>query len=230
MIYITGDTHGFEFKKLNSDNFPQNKDLTKNDYVIITGDFGLVWNNNPEELFWRQWLERKNFTTLFIDGNHENFEMLNKYPIESWNGGNVRKISDSIIHLMRGQVFTIDDKKIFTFGGATSVDKLYRKEGISWWEQELPNVKEMNEGLDNLKKHNNKVDYILTHTTSTSTLNILGKYYNFIPEYDTLTNYFDIISNEIEYTHWYFGHFHQDLEIIEKQTVTYNKIHEIKRE
>lgn len=95
--------------------------------------------------------------------NHENHDALDAYPVEFWNGGKVHKISDSIIHLMRGQVFTIEGKKFFTMGGAESHDKIYRKEGISWWPREMPSNDEYEEGLANLDKVNNQVDYILSH-------------------------------------------------------------------
>ena len=81
-VFITGDLHGnIDIKKLNSKNFPEGNSLTKEDYVIICGDFGLVWNNSAEELYWRKWLDEKPWTTLFVDGNHENFNLLNDYPI-----------------------------------------------------------------------------------------------------------------------------------------------------
>ena len=68
-IFITGDTHGsINISKLNSKNFPEGNNLTKNDYVIICGDFGLVWNNNGEDHLWRRWLDDKPWTTLFVDG------------------------------------------------------------------------------------------------------------------------------------------------------------------
>lgn len=130
-MFVTGDLHGYEdISKLNSKRFPANKHLTKEDYVIVAGDFGLVWDHQQDELYWRKWLARKNFTTLFIDGNHENFDLLNSYPVEQWNGGKIHKINDSILHLMRGQVFSIHGLKVFTFGGAQSHDKAYRKENV----------------------------------------------------------------------------------------------------
>ena len=74
--------------------------------------------------FWwsLDWLNEKNSTTLFVDGNHENFTRLYNYPVEEWHGGKVHKIRDSVLHLMRGEIFEINDKKIFTFGGAKSHD------------------------------------------------------------------------------------------------------------
>lgn len=85
MIYITGDIHGTisVAKRLNTKNFPKQRELTKKDYVIITGDFGLIWKLDAEDQFWLKWLNKqKSFTTLFIDGNHENFDLLESYPIE----------------------------------------------------------------------------------------------------------------------------------------------------
>jgi len=46
MIFITGDTHiPYDIGKLSTKRFSQQKLLAKNDYVIICGDFGGVWNN-----------------------------------------------------------------------------------------------------------------------------------------------------------------------------------------
>lgn len=75
MIYITGDTHG-DVTRFSMDNFPEQKTFTdqNENYVIICGDFGLVWNYLTEthsEKYWLNWLEAKKFTTLFVDGNHE---------------------------------------------------------------------------------------------------------------------------------------------------------------
>lgn len=68
-IFITGDLHGsINISKLNSENFIEGKNLTKDDYVIVCGDFGLIWNNNGEDCWWRNWLNDKPWTTLFVDG------------------------------------------------------------------------------------------------------------------------------------------------------------------
>ena len=86
--------------------------------------------------------------------------MLNSLPTEEFCGGIAHKINDSIYHLMRGMVYTIDNKKIFTFGGAESHDKNQRTEGVSWWKDEMPNENEYKIAYDNLKAHDNKVDFI----------------------------------------------------------------------
>lgn len=82
-IFVTGDLHGqIDIRKLNKRNFPIQDELTKEDYLIIVGDFGLVWHDTKEEQYWTKWLSTRNFTTLFIDGNHENFDRLDAYPVE----------------------------------------------------------------------------------------------------------------------------------------------------
>ena len=186
MIYLTGDTHS-DFTRFSTDKFPVQREMTKNDYVIICGDFGGVWNYLVEstyEKYWSNWLNEKNFTTLFVDGNHENFTRLYKYPVEEWHGGKVHKIRDSILNLMRGEIFDIDNKKFFTFGGARLHDiqegilnldeeekiYAYRKRGAffrirdySWWNLEMQTKKEMKNGINTLEKVNYKVDYIITH-------------------------------------------------------------------
>lgn len=221
MIYITGDTHGpIDIHKLSKRYF-DDSNLTKDDYLIICGDFGLVWDNSPEEKYWLDWLNEKNYTTLFIDGNHENHFLLNSYPIETWNGGKVHKIRNSILHLMRGQVFTIDSHTFFTMGGAASVDKDWRTPGKSWWPEEMPSEEEYIEANLNLYNYENEVDYIITHTAATSIVNQL------IPEIkppDRLTDFLEDIKNSIKYKHWYFGHFHDDRDIDEKHTLLYNNI------
>ena len=121
MIFVTGDTHGDWMTRLNSHSFPEGVGLTNDDYVIICGDFGL-WHDTKEERHNLEWLDNKPFTTLFVCGNHENYDRLYEYPVEEWNGGKIHKIRDSVFHLMRGQVFDIQGKRFFTFGGASSHD------------------------------------------------------------------------------------------------------------
>ena len=233
-IWVTGDIHGNP-QRLSSDIFTEQKEMTKNDTVIILGDFGLVWDftgENKTEKYWLDWLEKKPFTTVFIDGNHDNFDRLDKCPVEEWHGGKVNFIRPSVIHLMRGQVFNIEDRTFFAFGGASSHDissgilepddpdfkekkrkldnnpfALYRINHMSWWERELPNEEELKEGLINLEKHDNKVDYIITHCPYTSLLRQMdggsGLYQS-----DRLTDYLQEIKQTVDYKHWLFGHMH----------------------
>ena len=191
MIYITGDCHG-DWKRFSMDSFPEQQGMTRDDFVIVCGDFGL-WNNDKTEKWWLKWLAEKNFTVLFVDGNHENFDRLygDEFDIVDFYGGKAHKIQDNLYHLMRGYIFNICEKKIFAFGGAQSHDikdgimraenfpnkkalmaaynsrtkrgEMLRIDHISWWQQEIPSKEEMDFGLRNLVKNKNKVDYIISH-------------------------------------------------------------------
>lgn len=124
MIYVTGDIHG-DPRRLNAECFPEQMEMTREDFVIILGDFGLVWNHSEtkQEKYWLDWLNSKPFTTLFIDGNHENHQRLNTAFEEiDFHRGKAHKIRENVYHLMRGYVFELCGKKIFAFGGASSHD------------------------------------------------------------------------------------------------------------
>ena len=86
MIYITGDTHG-GFQRFGNKYFPPQKHMSREDYVIITGDFGGLWDGGPKDWYWLDWLSGKPFTTLFVDGNHENFDLLNALPEKASDAG-----------------------------------------------------------------------------------------------------------------------------------------------
>lgn len=244
-IFVTGDTHiPIDIHKLSSNNFPQGKELTKADYVIVLGDFGLIWNyketgksiaSNPndlcwanDELYWKKWLEDKPWTILFIDGNHEHHTRLNSYPVTEWNGGKVHQISDSIIHLMRGQVFTLNNQTFFTFGGAQSIDRglftgtANRDRGKIWWDEELASQEEMNEALENLNKHNFNVDYILTHCLPVEMIPRLG-----FNSYDRTSSFLGEVKYKTTYKEWYCGHYHIDKYIGERTTVMYQNVMEV---
>ena len=226
MIYITGDTHGcVDIHKLNTKQFPIQSELSKDDYVIICGDFGCVWGGYmaKEDKYWQEWLENKPFTTLFIDGNHENHDLLQEYPVTEWRGGKVHAIQPSILHLMRGQVFEIDHKTFFTMGGAASHDKEHRKEGVSWWPGEMPSQEDYAEAERNLERVGWKVDYVLTHCAPTSVQSVMSGGY----EPDVLTDYLDDLSKRLTYSTWYTGHYHRD-ELYGRFRILYNDILEIR--
>ena len=149
---LSGDTHGtFDLDKIITFFQKQNTTYTKEDYLIICGDTGICGYSETEETKVRHILRNLPVTTLFIDGNHEDFEKLNAFPVEKWHGGNVHFIEKDIIHLMRGQIFNLGGITFFTFGGAYSPDRRYREEGISWFPEELPSRQEYLEGWENLQ-------------------------------------------------------------------------------
>lgn len=224
-IWVTGDTHGSEYdaSRFSFKNFPNGKKMTKDDYIIILGDFGYIFaqEEDPFEKYWLDWFNDRPFTTLFLDGNHENFEALKKYPIKEWKGGKIQEIRPSVYHLMRGQIYDINGKRIFTFGGAKSQDKETRTEHINWWKEEMPNYMEYEEAEKNLEKVSNTVDFVLTHCAPTSVVKKIDSSYS----KDQLTEYFEMILNKKDIKEkWYCGHYHLDEDITDKVTCLYKDI------
>ena len=229
-IFVCGDIHADISHISKRAMKKQNIKLTEKDYLIILGDFGGVWYY-PESRFYKQnvylqkWLSKQPWTTLFVDGNHENHDLLNQYPVEVWNGGNVHHIvKDKIIHLMRGQIFNIDGQTIFTMGGAQSHDMEIRQEWINWWHAELPSFQEYETAINNLEKNNWKVDYVLTHCCSSSgAKELLQEKYNSADE-SLLEAFFEGLTKNLTYDRWYCGHYHMNKNISNNTTVLYHKI------
>lgn len=211
MIYITGDTHG-EKERL------MNRPWTEKDTLIVCGDFGFLFYDTAQEQMFLDQCERDlPYTICFVDGNHENFDMLERYPVEQWNGGFVHRIRRNILHLMRGQMYTIEQKTFFVFGGAYSIDRYMRLKNISYWEQELPTNEEYKWAVENLKAHDMRADYILTHTAPSEMIRRLG--YVPDPHEMELSGYLEYILYEVEHRHWYCGHWHEDRAVTDRFTV-----------
>lgn len=212
MIWLCGDTHGdVDFYKV-KDFFEGliicGEKVTKEDYLIILGDVAVCWDGGSSDDYVQELLQNLPCTVLWLDGNHENFDVIEQYPVSEWNGGKVQYITDDIIHLMRGQVFEIEGKSFFVFGGGNSIDKIYRQRGISWWPEEMPSYGEYEEGLSNLERVGNRVDYILSHTCPGYVAQELTT--DLIPGEEELQQYFDDISQNVDYDMWYFAHWHMD--------------------
>lgn len=223
MLWLTGDLHGeIDISKLNTKMFPEQKQLSRSDYVLVCGDFGLVWDGSRTDMYWLNWLEKKPFTTLWIDGNHENFDMLAKFPAEDWHGGRVQRIREHVLHLCRGSLFDLDGIRVFAFGGAQSRDRMYRTPGISWWEQEMPTREEMDRGRQVLSNAGWKADIVVSHTLpgSVQSLRFPGEEY----PCNALTDYFDEVSRRLDFRYWFTGHYHRTERFMEKYYMLYQEL------
>ncbi len=220
MIYITGDTHG----DINRFKDPQIKKLGKGDILIICGDFGFIWDNSKREKADLKKLLNNEFTVAFIDGCHENFDLLESFPETTWNGGMARIIAPNLIHLMRGQIYTIENKRIFTFGGGHSQDIDFRRDG-SWWKREQPTHDEIMEALKNLDKYGNNIDFVVTHEPPASVKDCLGVDVFQRIEVHAL---FEEIIKTCHYKKWFFGKCHIDKHIPVKFYAVFNNVTPLK--
>ncbi len=229
MIYVTGDIHGsIDIRKLMENDIT--KQMTKDDYVIICGDFGLVWNFKREdrkERKWLKWLNEQPWTTLFADGNHECFPRLNSFPVKEWHGGLVHELRPKVLHMMRGEIFDIEGNKILFMGGAASHDRgpavgdTKAVIGKFWWPEEVPNEDEMRHAFQNLAKHDNKVDYIITHCLPSNLQFFVkkGQYHA-----DAITHCLEAIYQGVEFKHWYCGHYHYNIDVNDRVTIIFSRI------
>lgn len=166
MIYVTGDTHGI-FDKLRAFRVsPEGAALTKKDYVIVLGDFG-VWQNTIDEIAWLD--SELPYTLMFLDGNHEDFPLLNSMPEKELFSGRVHDLG-GVYHLCRGEVYLLPTeeggKRIAVCGGGTSRDKHMRKEGVDFFPEEEISDGDIEAMIGNAQKYGGRVDAFLSHSPS----------------------------------------------------------------
>ena len=201
MIYITGDTHGLiDFQKIKD--YFKHRFASENDVLIILGDAGIVWSE--KDCYITQYgLLRP--TVLFIDGNHENFPLLNQFPVVERFGAKVHYLGRSVYHVLRGEILHINGLSFLCLGGATSIDKAHRTPGLTWWPEEHIAEEDVQRALDNLIMEGGKVDYVLTHCAPTRIVREMFGY-----SWDNDTDKLEYIRSECSFIYWFFGHYHED--------------------
>jgi hypothetical protein len=212
-VHITGYLHGHvDFAKI----LIRTDTIAPDDILVILGDFGLSIASNPD---WLMCLRNQKFVTVFVDGNHENFPFLDSLPTKVWNNGLVGIVADNIYHLRRGEIFLINGKSFLSFGGAESIDKHSRIEGVSWFPEEVPDSRDLNNLTDNLRQFTFTVDYVLTHTMPLSIEKKFCEdlhntpYENFLQVEKILDRLLDVI----KFKKWFCGHWHPN------KTLTYKE-------
>lgn len=213
MIYFLSDQHGGERlgdleKYLNT--------AGEDDLLIILGDMGIRFRDTEENRAFDELMLSAKKKIAFIDGNHENFDYLESFPMGERYGAPVRILNENLVWLLRGYVYKIEDKTFFTFGGCRSGAK-WKELGL-WWPQDAPTEEELKRAYENLDKCSRRVDYVLTHKyeegkgTGTEDLFKLCKF----------------IEENVEYKHWYAGHWHTNKTVDEKHTLIYDVLTPIK--
>lgn len=241
MIYLTGDTHGgADMQKLSRRELKRsNIGLTENDHLIITGDFGFPFTpddikeyESGEKTAYTErmrWFAERPYKVLFVDGNHDNHDWWREQPVTEMFGGRVQvhPHAQNVIHLMRGEVYEIEGRSFFTFGGAASVDKKWRTEGYSWWSGEEASRAETEHALDTLERVGYKVDFIITHTMPRRLTAAMPRFcYKLLP--CATAAFLDTVLDRVQYDKWFCGHFHIDEAAAEHRLfVLYRTVHSL---
>ena len=209
MVYLTGDTHG------DIDRFRHGRLrwLSRRDTVVVLGDFGFVWDGSKEEQKKLDWLRKRPYTLLFLDGCHENYDLLAQYPTEERFGGTVQALGGNVYHVCRGSVLTLEGKKYLCFGGAESQDKEEREPGVNWWPQEMPSDEEYARCEKTLEENGWQVDYVLTHDAPSRFLDFTALA---LGESNRLHLFLDEILLQLTYEKWFFGCYHKDVQLSTK--------------
>lgn len=217
-LWVTGDIHGgIDIRKISK----WNKAIkpNTNDCLIICGDFGLVFydKTTKEEQYWLDWLDSKKFTTIVVDGNHDNLKKLKSFPIDIIDNetlfGKFHKINNKVLYSPRGNIFTYKRDLCLTIGGAKSIDKHARKEGVDWWKEELISKSEENYIFERISKCN-KVKYVFTHACPESILSHVANEFNLCSRfYDPTTKVLQNVRERLYYDKWFCGHYHIDKDL-----------------
>ncbi|WP_405344830.1 hypothetical protein [Ruminococcus sp.] len=214
MIYITGDTHGdieiFNERRLGH--------LKKGDTLIVTGDFGFVWDNSKKEIKNLKKLEKKKFDILFVEGAHENFELLKGYEEVPLHGGTAKKIADNVYCLNRGELYSIEDKTIFALGGGLPPEA-DETEGVP----SMPTDEELEYAVVNIEEQHRRLDLIVTHEAPASVKRLIDRnaYIN------DLNIFLDTVMHNTRYGKWYFGSLHEDRAISDNLICVFEEVYSL---
>lgn len=225
MIYITGDTHG-DARRLSRQKL---KNLKAGDILIICGDFGFIWDGSPKEQKILKNLGNRPYHICFIDGTHENFDLLNTFEDEEWKHGHTKKICGNLHYLKRGEIYHMDGLKIFTMGGGESPDREMRIGTEHWSKNELPSKEDLQNGIFKLGREHNEVDIILTHEPPLKTKEFL-KLNGGEVRLSAINSYLDEISRICKYKKWYFGSVHTDKQVTPACTAVFTDIRNVQKD
>jgi len=218
-LFITGDTHrDLDINKLSTKKWKEQKVLTRDDILLVAGDFGLPWTlgEDATDRLLLAWYEEKPFTTIFVDGNHDNEDAIRTYPEITYLGAKCHQIRENVLHAERGEVLHIGEHKVLCMGGAMSVDIERRTPHISWWRDEEGSFLEWAHCQQSLITE--KPDIIVSHDAPESVVEAMFPEYTWIAPTSSTQKNFEIILREIKdgapsVKDWYFGHHHKDREV-----------------
>lgn len=208
-IMAVGDLH-CEFGMLNALISRRRPDI-----VLQCGDFG--WWPHMHGKFWDpeslkvhdQYCIKAGAAKIYwCDGNHENHDDIAE-RLEWDRSGEYTFAGENTYYMPRGTVLTLpDERNVVFFGGAESIDKMHRREGVSWWRQEVPNQADYNFLEDNLERLGiKKIDIMITHTAPSSVTEELG-YFSGAKVLDPTVKFLEHVLEKYQPRNWYFGHFH----------------------
>jgi hypothetical protein len=105
--------------------------------ILHLGDFG-IWPDKAGLVYLdrvSEALAEAGAELWFVDGNHEDFDRLDQLDRKPGADGRV-KVVPGVMHLPRGYRWSWHGLSWLACGGAVSLDRAVRTEGVDWWPQE----------------------------------------------------------------------------------------------
>ena len=185
------------------------------DLLIQVGDFGF-WPH----LIAHPWEKELNHKAVFVDGNHENHEILHGELQDSlgrevglvdnpdiWKYSRWKNCMDIWKHKSRGEI----KDRILYIGGATSIDKKYRTPGKDWFPSEDIQYKEKLETMKNINEYGpDNIHTVISHECP-SKFDVSGRIHKNIPKDNSNRAFLQEVLKEVEPNKWYFGHYHKKM-------------------
>ena len=145
-----------------------NKELGKEDVIILLGDVGLNYFGADKDRENKKILADFPNYFLCIHGNHEERPYhIQTYRTQIRRGGEVYYEPEypNILFAKDGKIYNFNGKKVMPIGGAYSIDKYYRiRNGLPWFETEQPDEAIKKYVEQKLDKVNWQLDIVLSHT------------------------------------------------------------------
>lgn len=213
-MYFLGDVHAES---------PLMRDFLNSEekYCLQLGDFGFIFKYNDWK--WNRFLNHfeKNYPNKMIFtvlGNHENYDSIEKMPVKNMFGARCRKIRSNVYAVERGEILSIEGLNILCIGGADSIDKAWRQDGISWWAQEKISDTDVKKTVE--KGLTYSFDMICSHA-----MPAFFMLQNFTPCFQTGSEfslekiYCDIENNGGHIPLWIGGHVHNSIDMTYNDTL-----------
>lgn len=218
---VVGDTHGNSGTPGFTDRVCKFAKYHGIDTVYQVGDFG-IWDHTQTGIQFldslSQAADKRGLVWFFVAGNHENYDSLAVYAEKNTLGNGMVPIRDNIIWLGRENVWQHGNIMMGCVGGAYSIDKHARTQGISWWPQELTTMGDVLSFEARLDGYG--IDVLLTHDAPMT----LPEFEGFIKD-DPTSNYnrmlMDSVGDIAGADIWFHGHYHKELEYRYKNTLVY---------
>lgn len=195
---VMGDIHGrFEWAEYGYMRIADNHDI---DLLIQVGDFGF-WPLRGEP-----WTLELNHPAVFVDGNHENHEVLQSEEFgelsEEW-----RECLEIWDYKSRGSI----ENGILYIGGAASIDRKQRTPGRDWFPEENIQYRDKLQTMENIREYDGNIHMVISHECPAG-FDVSGSAHRRERKDDSNRRFLQEVLKETEPERWFFGHYHESME------------------